>query len=286
MSRLYRSLLFVPGLRPDRFAKAEAAGADAVVFDLEDSVSDARKAEARREIAAWLSTPATGSTARVVRVNASSTPVFQDDLDWLADVPAPDAIMLPKAEDAWSVDRLGAAAPHSEVIPLIETARGVLNAFAITGARPPFAAFAFGGEDLTAQLGVARTIDGEELLFARSQVALAAATAGVPAIDGVLIDIEKHDLLRRDAERARALGYQGKLAIHPSQVPVINDVFSPTAQEIAAARRIVDAARDAAAQGEAVIRLDDRMVDAPIVARATRLLDLAARIDARARSDR
>lgn len=280
MSHLYRSILFVPGSRPDRFAKAEASGADAVVFDLEDSVPDAGKDAARKAVAEYLATPRAAG-ARIVRINAASTPVFQDDLDWLADVPSLDGVMLPKAEDAWAIDRIAAAAPSLMVIPLIETARGVLNAFAITGAKPTMPAFAFGGEDLTAQIGIERTIGGEELLLARSQVVLAAAAAGAAAIDGVLIDILNDELLRRDARRARALGFAGKLAIHPSQVPVINDVFSPTADEIAEAERIVAAYDEAIARGEGVTRLDDRMIDAPVVMRARKVVDLARRIKGR-----
>ena len=155
-------------------------------------------------------------------------------------------------------------------MPLIETARGVLNAAALATAAESIPALLFGAEDLTAQIGVPRTIDGDELLFARSQVVLAATAAGADAIDAVFINIAAIDDLRRDALRARALGFRGKMAIHPSQIPVIHDVFSPSPEELAHAQRIVDAFEQAG--GEGVIRLDDRMVDMPVVVRARRLL--------------
>lgn len=279
MTRLLRSLLFVPATRPDRFAKAEAAGADAVVFDLEDSVTLERKEDARQALAKWLSTPTTTPTARIVRINAASTPAFRDDLDWLETAPALDAIMVPKAHDSWAIDHVASASPGAPVIPLIETARGVLNAFAMTAANAVIPAIVFGAEDLTAEIGVARTVDGEELLFARSHVALAATAIGADAIDGIVADIGNGDLLRRDARRARALGFRGKLAVHPSQVPIINDVFSPTAEEVDHARRIVEAYDAALARGEGVLQLDGRMVDAPVVMRARKVIALARRIE-------
>ena len=141
-------------------------------------------------------------------------------------------------------------------------------------------AICFGAEDLTAESGGPRTTDGEELLCARSQVGRAATTAGAEAVDAVFVDINAMDQLRRDAERARALGFRGKMAIHPGQIDVINGAFSPTSVEIDRARRVVDAYEAARAAGEGVLRLDDRMVDAPVVARARRVLAVAAAIDA------
>jgi citrate lyase subunit beta/citryl-CoA lyase len=130
----------------------------------------------------------------------------------------------------------------------------------------------FGAEDLTAELGIPRTVDGDELVVARGLVVLAAASIGAEPIDAVFVDIANLDLLRKDAKRARAVGFTGKMAIHPDQVPVINETFSPAAEEIAEARRILDAAEAAYEAGEAAFRLDGRMVDAPVVARARRVL--------------
>lgn len=280
MTRLLRSILFVPGTRPDRFPKAEAAGADAVVFDLEDSVEAARKDDAREAIARWLADAEPTPVARIVRINGAQTSHFDADVRFLGELAPFDAVMLPKVEEAWTIEHVAGAVASRTVIPLIETARAVLHALTIAGAKATVPALVFGGEDLTAQIGATRTVDGEELLFARSQVVLAAAAIGVDAIDGVLADIGQDDLLRTDAKRARALGYRGKLAIHPTQVPIINETFSPTADQIAQARRIVSAYDEAAARGEGVIRLDNQMIDMPVVVRARRILETARRIEA------
>lgn len=281
MTRLFRSILFVPGTRPDRFGKAEAAGADAVVFDLEDSVEAVRKDDARQAIASWLAEAAPSPVGRIVRINGANTSYFDEDVHFLGNVAPFDAVMLPKVEEPWIIEHVAKAVASRTVIPLIETARAVFNALAIGSAKATVPALVFGGEDLTAQIGATRTVDGEELSFARAQVVLAATAIGADAIDGVLTDIHEPDLLRTDARRARALGYRGKLAIHPSQVPIINEVFSPTAEQIAQAKRIVDAYDDAAARGEGVIRLDNQMIDMPVVTRARRVLETARRIAGR-----
>jgi citrate lyase subunit beta/citryl-CoA lyase len=270
-----RSILFVPGTRADRFDKAFASGADAVVLDLEDSVDATRKDEARRAIADWLAASSASRTARFVRVNAPRSAWIDDDLRWLAPMATQvEGVVLPKTESATDVERVGDAVQRP-VIPLLETSRGILGADSITGANAQVPALLFGAEDLTAELGIPRTLEGEELLFARSRVVLAAATIGADAIDAVFVDLKSPDRLRQDAARARALGFRGKMAIHPDQIAVIHDVFSPSPDEIAAARRLIDADEAAQARGDGVYRVDDRMVDAPIVARARRLLALA-----------
>jgi len=278
MTRLFRSLLFVPGTRPDRFGKAEAAGADAVVFDLEDGVPPARKADARRAVGDWFGTAAPTHVARVARINGASTAFFDEDIDWLRRLRGCDAIMLPKVDDSWMIEQAAQAIASRTVIPLLETARGVLNALGIAGAKATMPAVAFGGEDLTAEIGAERTVDGDELLFARSQVVLAAAALHADPIDGVLTTIGDDARLRDDARRARALGYRGKLAIHPAQVPIINEVFSPTPEAVSHAQRIVDAYADAVARGDGVLRLENQMVDMPVVVRARKIVELAQRI--------
>jgi len=208
-----------------------------------------------------------------VRVNGAASAWVAEDLALVAALGA-EAVVLPKVERAEDVTAAATTRGERAIVPLIETPRGVLNAESIAGAHPGTPAVLFGAEDLTAAMGIARTIDGEELVYARSRVALAAAAAGVDAIDAVFIDLDHAVDLRRDAERARALGFRGKMAIHPSQVPVINDVFSPTPDELERARRIVAAFDASQAAGEAVFRLDGRMVDAPVVLRARRVLGL------------
>ena len=274
--RPIRSILFVPGTRTDRFPRAMAAGADAVVFDLEDGVDVSRKAEARRAVAEWLASAPASRTARFVRVNASGSTWQAEDLVWLAVVSGHiDGVVVPKAESPDDIERVAQASPQSDVIPLLETARGIIGAAAIAAAPARIPALLFGAEDFTAELGIPRTLDGEELLLARSQVVLAAAAIGADAIDAVFVDLAAPDQLRRDAVRARALGFRGKMAIHPDQVATINDVFSPSADEVARARRLIEAADAARRQGDGAFRFEDRMVDAPVIARARRVLALA-----------
>jgi citrate lyase beta subunit len=278
--RPIRSVLFVPGNRADRFPRALAAGADAVVFDLEDGVEDGRKADARRAVAEWLAATPASRTARFVRVNASGSAWQAEDLVWLAGVSGHiEGVVLPKAESPADIERVATSAPSGCVIPLLETARGIIGAAAIACARATIPALLFGAEDFTAELGIPRTLDGEELLLARSQVVLAAAAIGADAIDAVFVDLAAPELLRQDAVRARALGFRGKMAIHPDQVATINEVFSPSADEVARARRLIDAADAARRQGEGAFRFEDRMVDAPVVARARRVLALAEALD-------
>jgi citrate lyase beta subunit len=268
-----RSLLFVPATRPDRFDKAIASGADAVILDLEDSVEPRRKTEARGIAADALARyAASNDRGRVfVRVNPYGGRWFHDDVTRLRHV-EPAAVVLPKCESTEAVEAVIAAMPGIAVVPIIETARGVLQAAAIAASGAAIPALMFGAEDLTAELGIPRTLEGDELLFARSQVVLAAATVGAAAIDAVWIHITDVEGLRRDAARARALGFAGKMAIHPAQVPVIHDVFTPTAAELDDARAIVAAYDAAVAAGEGVVRLNDRMVDEPVVRRARRVV--------------
>ena len=269
-----RSWLFAPGDSERKMERAAAGPADIVIFDLEDAVEASRKADARRIVGEFLTAPAPDGPRpqRLLRVNPAQSHWFDDDLDLVRRLEGVDGIVLPKCEAREGVSALAAAAISRQVLPLLETPRGILNAASIAAAEPTIPALIFGAEDLTAELGIPRTIDGDELIFPRSQVVLAAASAGADAIDAVLIDITALDDLRRDARRGRALGFTGKMAIHPSQVPVINEVFTPTAEETARARRIVEAFDAAAATGEGVIRLDDRMVDMPVVARARKIL--------------
>jgi citrate lyase subunit beta / citryl-CoA lyase len=275
--RVFRSVLFVPGVRPDRFASAVGSGADAVVFDLEDSVAPARKAEARQHIAETL--PRLGSVGivqRFVRINAASSDWFFDDLDFVRNLAGVDGIVLPKTESPDQIAGVASAVGGSRVIPLIETSRGILRAPAIAAAVGGLRLMFFGAEDLTAEIGVPRTVDGDALVYPRSQVVLAATSVGADAVDAVFIDIAAPDALRKDAARARAMGFRGKMAIHPDQIPIINDVFTASPEEIDQARRLVQAFDEASRRGEAVVRVDDKMVDGPVVTRARRVLATAA----------
>jgi citrate lyase subunit beta/citryl-CoA lyase len=274
-----RSWLFVPGTLADRFGRASTSGADAIVLDLEDAVASDKKTDARDAVSEWLRTDRTEGAARFVRINAPGSDWIDDDCDWLRPLASfIDGIVVPKVEIAEAIEGVAAAIPETPVVPLLETARGILNAVEIIRADIDMPAILFGAEDLTAELGIPRTLEGTELLWARSQVVLAAAVIGAEPIDAVWVDLASPEALLADATRARALGFRGKMAIHPDQVRVINRAFSPSSEEIAAARRVVEADDRAREQGEGVFRLDDRMVDAPVVLRARRVLELAARM--------
>jgi citrate lyase beta subunit len=275
-----RSLLFVPATRRDRFEKALLSGADAVIFDLEDGVEAGRKVDARGVLADFFDRlpPPEPAVTRLIRVNAPRSPWFLADLELVRGLRGVAGVVLPKCESADDVLVAAEAAPGGRVLPLLETARGVLQALPIASASASMPAVIIGAEDLTAELGVARTVDGEELIWPRSQVALAAAAVGAAAIDAVFVHLRAPEDLARDAVRARALGFTGKMAIHPDQVPIINTVFTPLADEIAGAERVVAAYEAAAAAGEGVVRVDDRMVDLPVVLRARRVLARAAAI--------
>jgi citrate lyase subunit beta/citryl-CoA lyase len=272
-SAILRSILFVPASRPERFQKALDSGADAVIFDLEDAVDAGRKAAARDELGRFLISGATSLAAKFVRINAAGSAWYDDDLNWLKGVvSSADALVIPKVERAADFDRVAAISGDRGIIPMLETARGILHAPEILSARVTIPAAIFGAEDLTAELGIPRTLEGQELLYARSRVVLAAATVGAEPIDAVWVRFKDADGLREDARRARALGFRGKTAIHPDQVPIINDVFSPTADEVEQARRVIEADNRARAAGAGAFRLNDEMVDAPIVKRARQIL--------------
>ncbi|MBB4689044.1 HpcH/HpaI aldolase/citrate lyase family protein [Amycolatopsis jiangsuensis] len=249
-----RSLLFVPGDRPDRFAKAEAGGADGVVLDLEDAVGAGHKAEAREHVRAWL---AEGHPA-IVRVNAPGTPWFADDVTAVGSQAV--AVMVPKAEDP-------SALPQGvPVIPLLETALGIARANSVCAA-PAVVRPAFGSVDLAAQLGVDHR-SHEALRHARSAVVLAAAAAGRPGpIDGVTTAVDDAAALSADIAEAVLLGFTAKLCIHPRQVEAVRRGFAPSAADVEWARGVL-----AAASEGSVAVYEGQMVDRPVVLRAEAVL--------------
>ncbi len=274
MMRL-RSLLFVPGDRPERMEKALGAGADALILDLEDSVAPARKAEARAAVAAFLRGAARGP-ALLVRINPLGGGLAEDDL--AAILPArPDGIVLPKAEGAASVRALAA---HTDlpILPIAtETPAAIfaLGSYGEVGAR--LLGLTWGAEDLPAAIGAtaAREADGRytpPIETARALALFAAHAAGVAAIETVFPAFRDAAGLAAYAARGRRDGFSGMMAIHPDQVAVINRAFTPTDTEVAHARAVVDAF--AAAPDAGVLSIDGRMVDAPHLAQARRVLAL------------
>ena len=261
-----RSFLFVPGNRPERFDKALAAGADAVIIDLEDAVPVTEKALARESLLQWLD----ASRPVLVRVNGAGTEWFEQDLHACRH-PGVAGIVLPKAERAADISRAAEATGVRAILPLVETARGLWFARELAQC-PQVSRLVFGSIDYRLDLGIGG--DGEELLHARSQLVLASRVAGIEApIDGVCVELDDPDKLRSDALCARRLGFRGKLCIHPKQVGVVNQAFSPDADEIAWARKIVEAAE---AGGGAAVAVDGRMVDRPVILEAQRILRVAA----------
>jgi citrate lyase subunit beta/citryl-CoA lyase len=260
---LPRSYLFVPGNRPERFEKACAAGADAVIVDLEDAVPPADKDSARAALAAWLS-PA---KPVVVRINGATTPWFANDVA-LCRTAGVAAVVVPKAERAEELARLAADLPDSvALLPLIETAAGLWNAVELARAAR-VQRLAFGSIDFQLDLGLHG--DDAELLPYRAQLVLASRVAGIAApVDGVTVDVDDVGQVRADALRARRLGFGGKLCIHPAQVAAVNVCFAPTPEEIAWAHRVLDAANRAAG---AAVAVDGRMVDRPVIENARRIL--------------
>jgi citrate lyase subunit beta/citryl-CoA lyase len=283
-----RSKLFVPGSRPELFAKAMAGEADALSIDLEDAVEESRKREARAAVAEFLrSLPADRSKTIIVRVNGIATEHFAADVEAIAG-PGLDLINVPMTETAEDVRKAAAVVARVErakglpspigILANVETPKAFRLAAEIAGADPRVAGLQLGFGDLLEPLGIDR-YDPTVVLHFQLGVRLAAGEAGVFAYDSAFASIKDTEALRREAETARRLGYLGKSAIHPSQVSIINAAFRPTDAEIAHSLRVVEAARAATAKGVGAYTVDGKMVDAPFVVRAEAIVALARRLE-------
>lgn len=276
-----RSLLFVPGLRPDRYRKAVVAGADAVCVDLEDAVGLPHKDEARKLTLPLFAEPRASACERVVRINSLDTVHGLRDLDALTRLEhVPDAIMLPKVRSAAEVrlvdELLQGAAASIRFYVIVETNQGLEDVFAIAGASPRMACLLFGEVDLSADLRCRRT--STALLYARSRTVHAGAAFELDVIDVPHIQLEDMAGLRAAAEHAAELGFTGKGCIHPTQIPIVHEHFTPTAEEIARAERAVAAFEEGGASGLAV--LDGLMLQKPVLRASRRILALASRASA------
>lgn len=259
-----RAWLFVPGHRPERFEKALAAGADRVIIDLEDAVAPADKDSARAALAAWL---AEASARVAVRLNAADTPWFEPDLALLQHA-AVSTVVLPKAEDTAVLARLAAQRSGLALVPLIESAAGIAAARTLAAA-PGVERLAFGHIDFQLDLGM-KDASEADLLPQRCELVLASRLARIaPPLDGVTVAIDDAARLAEDVQRARRLGFGGKLCIHPRQVAGVRAGLAPSEAELAWARRVLEAA--AAARGAAVA-VDGKMVDKPVLLRAEGIL--------------
>lgn len=275
MSRL-RSLLTVPASRPDLVAKAPRAKPDGVFLDLEDGVPPGAKESARAQAAAGARAllDAEPGLAVFVRVNAPSTPWFAGDLDAL--LPELSGVVVPKLESRGDVEAVAAALERVGSLPIlagIESAQGVAACEAILD--DPVRWCYFGAEDFVADMGGVRTANNLEVAYARARVALAARLGEVHAIDQIVADFRDDARFLSEAREARALGYRGKLCIHPAQVALAHEAFTPSAEEVDRAARLVAAYEAAAARGEATLDFEGEMVDEPMARRARAVLEAA-----------
>jgi citrate lyase subunit beta/citryl-CoA lyase len=281
-----RSWMFVPGHMERFLHKAAAIAADAVFLDLEDGVPVAEKLAARELVAATLLRDDFGPQ-RFVRLNSLSSPWFQDDVDRMV-VPGLEGVCLPKVEDPSEVHRLASLLDQLEisrsmrpggvrVVAAIESARGLLAAPAIASSHERVVALMFGAEDFALDLGLGthRVGEARELLFARSSLVVAAASASVGSIDGVFPDLDDSEGLEADVVQARRLGFSGKSTFNPRQIDDINRIFSPSPDELDYARKVTAAFEYAQARGEGSVAVGGQLVDLPIVLRAKRLLEAA-----------
>jgi citrate lyase subunit beta/citryl-CoA lyase len=285
---VHRSLLFAPGNHARRVEKCLTLGADAVILDLEDAVAEAEKAATRALVVQALARPR--RSLGYVRVNALATPWALGDFQAVV-APGVDGIVLPKVESAsdlrtgeWLIDSLerdrGLPRDSIDLIPIIETAAGFANMAGIAAAARRARRLAFGAGDFTLDIGLAWSADETELLPYRSQFVVQSRAAGLePPLDTVWVSLDDPEGFRRSAQRACSLGFQGKLCIHPDQVPVVNECFRPAPRELAHARRVIEAFEAAQRDGLAAIQVDGQFVDYPIVYRAQRLVARAEAIE-------
>ncbi|HEV8336525.1 MAG TPA: aldolase/citrate lyase family protein [Candidatus Polarisedimenticolia bacterium] len=280
--RLRRSRLYLPGNEPKFMINAGLHGADGIILDLEDSVHPSEKDAARQLVRRALRSVDFGDAERMVRINP--LPLGAEDLE--AIVPeGPDLLLLPKVESSEEVRdidgrvkeilrRSGSSRPL-HLMPILETALGVESAFEIARAADSVVALTLGLEDYTADLGVVKTVEGEETLYARQRVVVAAKAAGLQAIDSVFGDVGDSEGLALWAARSRAMGFEGMGCVHPRQIEIIHRSYAPSSQEIEKALHIEAAFREAEAKGLGVVSLGSKMIDPPVVLRARRLVDRA-----------
>jgi len=289
--RVRRSAHFVPGANERMLQKSLALAADALVLDLEDAVTPDRKSEARDVVAGWLRDVDFGGRERVVRINPLDTPWGREDLTGTAADP-PDAYLVPKVSDPAEIaeiDRILAEAGHppDRVRLLIlgtETPQGLLRIRELTGS-DRIDALTWGAEDLSAAIGARRNRDErgdytEIFRYARWMTLLAATAAGVQPLDTVYVDFKNLEGLWRECRAAAEMGFTGKMTIHPTQVEIVNEAFTPTADEIETSRALLEANEEARAEGKGAFRFRGQMVDVPHVTRARRILELARLVGA------
>lgn len=284
MKRLRRTMLFMPGNNPGMLQNAAIMGADSVILDLEDAVSISEKDSARILVKEAIKNIDYSGVEVVVRINPLDNEFGAVDVDVIARV-KPDALLVPKADENQIIevnnllDKIeeeeGFEKGSIEIIPIVETAYGLENVYGIIKASSRVTAVLLGAEDLTADLGIKRTKEGNEIFYARNKVATACKALRIDSIDTPFTDTNDSEGLEKDTEKAKSLGMSGKAAINPRQIDMIHSVFAPTDGEIKHAQRIIEAMEEAKREGKGVFSLDGKMVDAPIINRALSTIEMA-----------
>jgi len=282
MERLRRSRIYLPGNSPRMIQKGPLLGADAVILDLEDSVSPEEKDAARILVGMAIRHVDFGDTEVMVRIN----PLHRGgDEDLKVILPAgPDAVLVPKCESPEDVVKVEKIITQSElpkpvaILAMIESAKGILHAYEIASASSLVAAITFGGEDFTQDIGATRTKEGKEIFWGRSMLVIAARAAGVQALDTVFSDLNDEEGLRRDTQTIKEMGFDGRAAVHPAQIEIIHEVFAPTTTEIQHAANVVHAAENARKLGKGVAVVKGKMIDAPIIKRAEKIVRIAGQL--------
>ena len=283
-----RSILSIPGNKINMIEKARQLPADVLVLDLEDSVPPAEKTTARNIVKDSLEGMSQKGQKIFVRINSLSAGLVEQELEAIIRTGL-DGISIPKVNAVSDIEMVshlldslekerGIELGKIKLLPWVESAMSLLRSFDIASGSPRVIAVAFGADDFTLDMGIEHTSEGRELFYPRVVIAVAARAAGVAAIDTTHVDFKDEEGLVREAKLAKSLGFVGKYVIHPSQIGPVNEVFSPSAEEIDHARRVVEAFETAVSQGSAVATVDGKAVDTPVAERARQLLDLAASI--------
>lgn len=278
-----RTMLYIPGNNPNMLIRGHLFGPDALILDLEDAVAMSEKENARILVSRFLEQGEFGGCEVTVRVNAADTEFWRGDLAAIIPFPVLSGIRVPKVEDVSTVkifdeelsaieEKNGIEIGRTKIFCLLESARGIWNAYDIAKASPRVTAITPGSEDLVADLRTSRSPEGTEMEWARRMMIFAARAAGVDAVDTVYPITTDDGGLRRETEFIKQLGYDGKCVIHPNQIPIVHEVFEPTQKEIEQALKITAAAKEAAERGLGAVSVDGRMVDAPVVKRAEYIL--------------
>lgn len=286
LDRLRRSRLYIPGNNPSMLQNAGLFEADCIILDMEDSVPPDDKTDARFLIKHALQILDFGKAEKLVRINPVSTKFWKKDVEAVVGRKMVDTIMVPKSESPDDIKKVDELVTKLEVtlkvkrgrtklMPIIESALGVVNAYKIARVSKRNVALVFGAEDFTRDIGGTRTREGLEMLLAKSQIVLGAKAAGIQALDGIYSDFADIDGLIAETNKGIEMGFDGKGAIHPSQVEPIHEAYAPTEAEIDKAQKVVQALKDAKKKGVSVAALGGKMIDPPVAAKAERVLMLA-----------